>query len=598
MEPLITNRSKTHPLKPYTSIENEILEDLYQRRGLPGEARILLYLIRAISGFGKTQDEVGLDQIENGIKTRKWTMPGTGISKRSAIRGLKELERIGAIGAIRRRGRGKVNTYILNGGDKRHQNDDLSDENKGVRLVTFSRSLKGDKPGKKKVTDLVIKGDRSGHKRCQIGHLQYKSIETNTHSKEKSKGVRLKNLAMEGQPTKTTGSGPSGTSSDSPSYAKITPLVYRPPSQVPKDGIMEREEELRIAYEAGREWLRGNALPWLRRVRIFPRITQEDMDEALQREWYSGCTSIFREDGKRIFKFKCTSLFGRLLDDLDTLNFNRHKQPELDAENVTLLRKKLLAEYLKDETPRNNQTEKSPTDSKGLGLYDFPPDVTAPRPAQMSKKKEPSLTPEELEIQEKNRKNGMVILGIVEHWEGFHDEDLVGMGGLSKDDVDYAVDSLIWREYIDINENLPGREFDGELLYPWKINEKGREALEKGREEVQERSGLHSVQGPHSVQEIPTKNDLVGLSSVQVNEPNFSDKEIEQQRERLNNSRKKILSLIAEGRNKRDVIYSALPFRVARWLLLHYLGELLNEGFITKDTTGLCGLTEKGKGEI
>lgn len=192
----------------------------------------------------------------------------------------------------------------------------------------------------------------------------------------------------------------------------------------------------------------------------------------------------------------------------------------------------------------------------------------------------------------------MVILGIVEHWEGFHDEDLVGMGGLSKDDVDYAVDSLIWREYIDINENLPGREFDGELLYPWKINEKGREALEKGREEVQERSGLHSVQGPHSVQEIPTKNDLVGLSSVQVNEPNFSDKEIEQQRERLNNSRKKILSLIAEGRNKRDVIYSALPFRVARWLLLHYLGELLNEGFITKDTTGLCGLTEKGKGEI
>jgi hypothetical protein len=101
----------------YTQIPDEFFDVLAPRLTEP-ELRVLLYVMRRIIGFKKSADDISLKQIVEGITTRDGRVLdlGAGVSKPTAIKGLRGLVEKGIILAHRNRSseRGdEATTYTL-----------------------------------------------------------------------------------------------------------------------------------------------------------------------------------------------------------------------------------------------------------------------------------------------------------------------------------------------------------------------------------------------------------------------------------------------------------------------------------------------------
>lgn len=101
----------------YTQIPDEFFDVVAPRLSEP-ELRVLLYLMRRILGFKKNADDISLKQIVDGIRTRDGRVLdyGAGVSKPSAIKGLRGLVEKGVIVAQRNRSQERgdeATTYTL-----------------------------------------------------------------------------------------------------------------------------------------------------------------------------------------------------------------------------------------------------------------------------------------------------------------------------------------------------------------------------------------------------------------------------------------------------------------------------------------------------
>src|SRR4051812_40692555 len=86
----------------YTQVPDEVF-DLLLPMLSEAELKVLLYIIRRTFGFKKTADDISLSQLVTGIITKDGRRldHGTGVSKSSAIRGVKGLIEKGVIVAMR-----------------------------------------------------------------------------------------------------------------------------------------------------------------------------------------------------------------------------------------------------------------------------------------------------------------------------------------------------------------------------------------------------------------------------------------------------------------------------------------------------------------
>lgn len=90
-------------LPTYTQVPDEVFDVLMP--ALSGaEFKVLLYIVRRTFGFRKLSDEISLQQIITGIKTKegRWLDRGTGLSRDSVTKAIKSLEEKGVIVRNRR----------------------------------------------------------------------------------------------------------------------------------------------------------------------------------------------------------------------------------------------------------------------------------------------------------------------------------------------------------------------------------------------------------------------------------------------------------------------------------------------------------------
>src|SRR5258708_13009575 len=102
----------------YTQVPDELFDDLMT--DLSGaELKVLLYIIRRTFGFKKTEDNISLSQMLNGITKKEGEVldKGTGLSKKTLLAALNTLEEKNIIITERRRSAERGNeptTYKLN----------------------------------------------------------------------------------------------------------------------------------------------------------------------------------------------------------------------------------------------------------------------------------------------------------------------------------------------------------------------------------------------------------------------------------------------------------------------------------------------------
>jgi phage replication O-like protein O len=101
-----------------TPVPDELFDELLAE--LSGaELKVLLYICRRTFGFKKESDTISLNQMIHGIqrKDTTWLDKGTGLSRDSVTRALKDLEQRGVIITVKKQSETKgneVNTYQLN----------------------------------------------------------------------------------------------------------------------------------------------------------------------------------------------------------------------------------------------------------------------------------------------------------------------------------------------------------------------------------------------------------------------------------------------------------------------------------------------------
>jgi hypothetical protein len=101
-----------------TPVPDELFDDLLA--DLSGaELKVVMYICRRTFGFKKHSDTISLNQMIHGIqrKDNTWLDKGTGLSRDSVTRALKELEQKGVILTVKKQSQTKgneVNTYQLN----------------------------------------------------------------------------------------------------------------------------------------------------------------------------------------------------------------------------------------------------------------------------------------------------------------------------------------------------------------------------------------------------------------------------------------------------------------------------------------------------
>jgi hypothetical protein len=80
-------------LPRYTPIPDQLIDELMPQLTM-AELRIALYITRRTFGFKKEADNISLDQLANGIRTKDGRVldAGTGLSRRSLLPALKSLE--------------------------------------------------------------------------------------------------------------------------------------------------------------------------------------------------------------------------------------------------------------------------------------------------------------------------------------------------------------------------------------------------------------------------------------------------------------------------------------------------------------------------
>src|SRR5438093_9298581 len=133
----------------YTAVPNWFLDEW-----LPDLSHaalsVLLYVCRRTSGFGKGSDRVSLNQFCNGITKADGTHldHGTGLSKRSVLRGATELEKLGLIVRERRRmpqAGLQATIYRLNRPTSKTTNSRLNTKSSFTRDVSKPGRMVGDR---------------------------------------------------------------------------------------------------------------------------------------------------------------------------------------------------------------------------------------------------------------------------------------------------------------------------------------------------------------------------------------------------------------------------------------------------------------------
>ena len=101
----------------YTQVPDELFDELMPHLN-ESELKVLLYIIRRTFGFKKDSDHISLSQMAEGITTKDGRQldGGTGLARRSVMRGLKGLLEKGVVVTVRQRtsqGDYETNLYAL-----------------------------------------------------------------------------------------------------------------------------------------------------------------------------------------------------------------------------------------------------------------------------------------------------------------------------------------------------------------------------------------------------------------------------------------------------------------------------------------------------